>query len=273
MSPLKTIHSSLKIIQEAYQKLESGELTMEELDQFVHATQELLERAVILRYKAYENKIANVQQSLENPEAHAVNFNQEAIELERSPISEEPSVFEIEVEKPEPMEIHFESAVNENPTPTIPLDLFNDNAEAVRTQILDEETIEHLNITTTSFEENGIVEEHVVMEQVKRTPVEAENKDFIEKFAVIEADLFNQIGMSRLETLTNSFGLNEKFQYINELFNGSKDDFNEAVQQIDNDPSYHDALLTTSIYANKNNWDSESAIVQDFMTKLKRRHG
>jgi hypothetical protein len=272
MSHLKTIHSSLKIIQEAYQKLESGELTMEELDQFVNATQELLERAVILRYKAYENKIANVQ-PLENQELQIDNFTQDTIQIEKTPISDEPSVFEIEVEQPEPMEIHFESTVNEDPVPTIPLDLFNDNAEAVRTQILDEETVEHLNITSTSFEENGVVEEHVIMEQVKRTPVEAENKEFIEKFAVVEADLFNQIGMSRLETLTNCFGLNEKFLYINELFNGSKDDFNEAVQQIDNDSSYHDALLTASIYANKNNWDTESSIVQDFVTKLKRRHG
>jgi hypothetical protein len=272
MSHLKTIQSSLNRIQESQQKLAAGDLTIEELDQFVNAAQELLERAFILRYKAYENKIAIVQ-PLENSESQLDHFSEKTGEKEHNTISETPSVFEIELEQPEPIEIQFNSNIKEGAEAPIPLDLFNDNTEAVIKQPLVEETIENQNISLTIPEENGVVEEHILMEQVKRTPVEDENMDFVEKFAVIESDFFNQIGMSRLETLNNCFGLNEKFLYINELFNGSKDDFNEAVHQIDNDATYHDALLTASMYANKNNWDIKSSIVQDFITKVKRRHG
>ena len=69
MSHVKSIQSSIKIIQETYHKLESKELSMEELDVFVNASQELHERAIILRYKAYESKIqtahSNINQEIE----------------------------------------------------------------------------------------------------------------------------------------------------------------------------------------------------------------
>jgi hypothetical protein len=272
MSHLKTIQTSLKTIQEAYQKLESGELTMEELDQFVNVTQELLERALIIRYKAYENKIS-IAQTNDIAELNTSTDSDNGIQIEKTNLFETPEAVEIEEEKDEQPVDQFDAIIDENTDTSFSFDLFNDSAEAVQNETMEEEAVEHINISSTSHEENGIVEEHLLMEQIKRTPVEEENKMFIDQFSTIEANLFNQIGMSRLETLNNCFGLNEKFVYINELFKGSKDDFNDAIQQIDSDPSYHDALITASLYANKYNWDIESQTVNDFITKLKRRHG
>ena len=272
MSHVKSIHSSIKIIQETYQKLESSELTMDELDLFVNAAQELHERAVILRYKAYESKIeiahTNLNQGIESTERLTQPIN-----IEKEEVTEETMELEhTENEVPELIQ-QTDYTESESVESSFSFDLFNDNAEAIREDNIEEGAVENINITSTTEEENGVLEEHVVMEQVKRVPIEEENKEFIELYSVIESDLFNQIGMSRLETLNNCFGLNEKFVCINELFNGSKDEFNESILKLDNEASYHEALLTASAYANKYNWNIEGSTVKDFITKLKRRHG
>lgn len=270
MSNLKTMHTNILFLQETIKKLESGLLELDELDQMVKSSLEIYERAIILRYKAYENKNISEEQKIEiQPELVNVSEDQ--------PIIMEPidavSTNQQENDINESIGTHIETTMVSDQDSAFSFDLFNDTAEVIKDEIIEEETIEHVNITSSSHEEHGIAEEHLIMEQIKRTPIGEENKVFIETFSVIEADLFNQIGMSRLETLNNCFGLNEKFVYINELFNGSKDEFNETIQQIDSDSTYHDALITASVYANKYNWDLESSTVLDFITKLKRRHG
>lgn len=271
MSHVKSIQSSIKIIQETYHKLESKELSMEELDVFVNASQELHERAIILRYKAYESKIqtahSNINQEIESESLSQQTFQHdekiEAVKIETEPLVKE------ETEAVEQLKF----TENEVVESSFSFDLFNDNAEVIREEAIEEGSVESINITTSSHEENGVLEHHLIMEQVKKVPTDEENKEFIELYSVIESDLFNQIGMSRLDTLNNCFGLNEKFVCINELFNGSKDDFNGAILKLDNEASYHDALLTASAYANKFNWNIEGSTVKDFITKLKRRYG
>ena len=271
MSHVKSIQSSIKIIQETYHKLESKELSMEELDVFVNASLELHERAVILRYKAYETKIQTAHSNL-NQEIESDFLSKQPLQLD-----EKIEAVKIEtelLEKEETVQVEQSKfAENEVVESSFSFDLFNDNAEVIREEAIEEGAVESVNITTSSHEENGVLEERLVMEQVKKVPTDEENKEFIELYSSIESDLFNQIGMSRLDTLNNCFGLNEKFVCINELFNGSKDDFNEAILKLDNEASYHEALLTASGYANQFNWNIEGSTVRDFITKLKRRHG
>ena len=78
--------------------------------------------------------------------------------------------------------------------------------------------------------------------------------------------------MSKLDTLIGSFGLNERLQYINELFNGSSEHFSEAVKIIDNQSNIEEALLKTSVYANQFNWENDSETVEEFVIKIKRRY-
>jgi len=66
--------------------------------------------------------------------------------------------------------------------------------------------------------------------------------------------------------------LNKKFAFINELFNGNSQEFNEAVDHIDRAADYSAAIqLVKEKYFRKNNWDIEKDEVKDFYELLSRK--
>jgi hypothetical protein len=75
-----------------------------------------------------------------------------------------------------------------------------------------------------------------------------------------------------LETLIGSFSLNEKLQFINELFDGSSDAFSTASKKLDVCENMSVAREQLSDYASTYNWDLESEIVEDFIFKICRRY-
>ena len=75
-----------------------------------------------------------------------------------------------------------------------------------------------------------------------------------------------------LETLIGSFSLNEKLQFINELFDGSSDAFSTASKKLDVCDNMRVAREQLSDYASTYNWDLESEIVEDFIFKICRRY-
>ena len=75
-----------------------------------------------------------------------------------------------------------------------------------------------------------------------------------------------------MDTLVGSFGLNERLQYINELFDGSSEDFSNAVKTLDNQSSSQNAFLKVAEIGTLNNWDIQSETVEEFMQKIKRRY-
>ncbi len=75
-----------------------------------------------------------------------------------------------------------------------------------------------------------------------------------------------------LETLIGSFSLNEKLQFINELFDGSSDAFSTASKKLDVCENMSVAREQLSDYASNYNWDLESEIVEDFIFKICRRY-
>ncbi len=97
-------------------------------------------------------------------------------------------------------------------------------------------------------------------------------KSFLNKFKDIENALANQFGISKLDSLEGSFGFNERLQYINELFDGSSQDFSVAVQNLDNQTSSQNAFLEVAKLGRSNNWDIQSETVEEFMQKIKRRY-
>jgi hypothetical protein len=265
MANLSTIEARLKAIEETFSKLNDGKLTREELEELVVNTQELHERAVILRYKAFEEKIfgertVEVAPAIETPAS---------IEPVEEITMETPaySVPEMEIELEEEEEIE---EIEEQPA--FDFSLFDDSAEQIKEEVLEDNTFEHLSVTSTESTEAGVHEEHISMEQVIVTPTEPSNQKFYAKFSKDNTDLSPQIGMTALATLIGTFGLNERLQYINELFDGSSEAFSEAIKVLDNLSSREEMLIRASGYANSHNWDLESETVEEFVLKLKRRY-
>ncbi len=75
----------------------------------------------------------------------------------------------------------------------------------------------------------------------------------------------------KIQSLVGAFGLNEKLQCIRELYNGSSDAFNQAIEKVDNQSDFVSAKEVLSQHAIENSWDLESNLVNEFLQKVERR--
>lgn len=272
MATSNTFESNLSAIQAALANLNAGKLTQEELESLVENAKEVYERAVVLRYKAFEEKVFG-EKVVEEPifeNAFIEEPEPEISELELDIPTFELEEEEEEEEEVENFELNTEEIIEENPS--FDFSLFDDNVEEVQQETIEENTIEHVSVTATHTDDFGIHEDKIVMEQVTLTPTGDENRAFLDKFSKKDMSSYNQISSAKIVTLIGAFGLNERLQYINELFDGSSEDFSEAIKAIDNFGALDEALMKASIYANKHNWDNSSETVEEFVHKIKRRY-
>ncbi len=95
---------------------------------------------------------------------------------------------------------------------------------------------------------------------------------FINKYNIIGSNLASQFGVSKIESLIGSFGLNERLQFINELFDGSSESFSNAIKELDQQMGSEAAKSKVAEFAVENNWDVDSETVEEFMQKIVRRY-
>ncbi len=265
---MSTLEGTLKAVQAAFTKLENGTISREELEILVNDTRDLYERAVVIRHKAYEENVFGPREEIivtvPSPEPVA-----EAIHVPEVPVHS--PVPDTEVEQP----IHEEESIedeSQDGSPSFDFSLFDDNVDDVKEEIVQENTVEHISVTTFESDDFGIHEEKTIMEQVSVTPSAGENVKFVQVFSKTDATLAAQIAMTRLSSLIGSFGLNERLQFINELFDGSSEAFSEAIKVLDALSGLDEALVKASGFAKQYNWDLESETVEEFVVKIKRRY-
>ncbi|GAB3892337.1 hypothetical protein [Spirosoma agri] len=75
-----------------------------------------------------------------------------------------------------------------------------------------------------------------------------------------------------IESVARSISLNQKFRFINQLFNGNTGAYNNAIDEIDTLSNYGQALdLISYRYASQYLWDMSSDEVSELVEILKRR--
>ncbi|GAA4456401.1 hypothetical protein GCM10023189_25590 [Nibrella saemangeumensis] len=75
-----------------------------------------------------------------------------------------------------------------------------------------------------------------------------------------------------IESIAKSISLNQKFRFINQLFNGNANTYNEAISELDQVENYGQALdLISYRYALQYLWDMSSDEVSELVEILKRR--
>ena len=95
---------------------------------------------------------------------------------------------------------------------------------------------------------------------------------FIHKYNQVDSNIASQFGVTKIQSLIGSFGINERLQFINELFDGSSEDFSNAIKTLDQQVSSENARTKVAEFAVSNNWDVESETVAEFMQKIIRRY-
>lgn len=113
--------------------------------------------------------------------------------------------------------------------------------------------------------------EHKITEPVKKAE---EIKSINDKFSsqAEKQTLADKLGQQPIQDLTKSIGLNQKFLFMNDLFEAENQKYKEAIEIINNFSDFTSA----NAYINENlvsqlNWDLESVSAQKFIEIVKRR--
>ena len=186
---------------------------------------------------------------------------EEILEAEEGQVHEEPQInaettyFELEKEEADDLEEDLpEQQAN----------------EALNEEELEEEILEEIQEPVHASHES--VNEETALEEADSNWETHFSGDQPIWMAEMEANIRDSRSVFPLESLIGAFTLNEKLQFINELFDGSSDDFSTSIKQLDQLASMDAARNMLAELAVTFNWDTESEIVEDFIYKICRRH-
>lgn len=122
-------------------------------------------------------------------------------------------------------------------------------------------------------EELAIMNEPVIPEEKPREFQQEENDMFrrLSNTGTSDNSLGSRLAATKLHTLAGAFGLNEKLQCIRELFKGSSEAFNQAIETLDQQENFGAAKRILAQFAQQNSWNLESNLTAEFIQKVERR--
>ena len=269
-SPSLMIKTMLGHLHTGVEKLESGTLSPEDMELLVEDAKELYERLIILRYKIYETNVLGVKEPV-----ISAHLRQTEIEtpidlfgsIEEHSITPEPA-FEVTFAKSDDEDLD-EEPIHEASIPA---------EDPIHEEEIEEEEQEVEDEIQTNEDQ---IHEEEIEEEIKQEVEDPEAPTAWEPqfsgdqpiwMAEMEANIRDNKSVFPLESLIGAFTLNEKLQFINELFEGSSDDFSSHIKQLDQLASMDAARNMLAELALTFNWDTESEIVEDFIYKIYRRH-
>ncbi len=252
----KTLTDRLKSLGD---KLSSEKLSTEELDEFESLSRQLFERALILNYKAKE---AQVHGEKDWPQEGVINTKSE-------PELKEEKKDVVKEEEVDTGEIQFDfssdmDAVEDVDQPS------ETNEVGVKPETTPKSEIEE---ATENAAEAKTVENSASEDTINDNFDDEKQQSFYERFQKVHNEsIGDRLGASKLSTLKNAIGLNDKMQFISELFAGEADAFNKSIEALDQQPSNEDARKTLSQIASKHTWDEENPLVEEFARLIERRY-
>jgi hypothetical protein len=86
-----------------------------------------------------------------------------------------------------------------------------------------------------------------------------------------EETVADKIQKNKISSLKIAIGINEKFFFINELFNGSLKDYNEAIDKLDQAGNKNEAVSLLDAMQNKNMWDRDSEAYNQILQMVERK--
>ena len=185
-------------------------------------------------------------------------------------VVEEVPVFETSHEE----EAHFQNELEDEIQDEVD-DLIVSENEYLEEEEIDEVIEDSFSIPETkgeiSYQREEVIESRIEVE-TEDSFDQAVLSAFVHKYNQVGSNLASQFGVSKLESLIGSFGLNERLQFINELFDGSSESFANAIKGLDQQSNSENARTKVTEFAIENNWDVDSETVEEFMQKVVRRY-
>lgn len=252
---MNTQKEILRRLTELNSKLETGKLNQLEMEELVQLSREFHEKCLIIRYKALEAEVYTKDNSTTKIEELNAEVEEQSTEV-KPDIKEEKASSE--------MMFDFSTPVEEEKI---------EKKEEVREEEIEEKSIEE-NKPKAPITKVTITQPEPINTLRNPLPAKApEQGSFYERFNSTEDNsLASKLGASKISSLKEAFGLNDRLQCISELFDGNKDKFESTLNNLDNMPSKSQAKEKLSELAVALNWDLENDLVTDFVRKVERRY-
>ena len=267
-------------IENGLKKISKGNITLIELEETVASSRELYERLLIVRYKVYENSILSNEESEElevvekQKEEKTIPEENKEIEIifeeETNDIAEDSVIrfdlFDTPEIEPELKEVEILPEVEEEINPSI--------EEEVLPEIeINEEDLVEENLDAEEEIKSTESETIKASKEIHEAPeISKDASDLFPKLLKIEKSIAQNYQVMPLETLIGSFTLNERLQFINELFDGSSDLFSSSIKRLDSQADRDSARALVAEFAIANAWDMDGEVVEDFMLKICSRY-
>lgn len=125
--------------------------------------------------------------------------------------------------------------------------------------------------TNTFLASEAVPEKQEPISQEK--PV-TEGRSINERFAQqqVKKNLADKLKLSPIKDIKSAMSLNQRISFIKNLFKGNDEEFTKTVSFINNLKSFNEAkFYIQSEVSNKNGWDEENPLVQEFMELVYRK--
>lgn len=223
--------------------LENGNLSASDLYSLLDDARNIHERIAILHYLA-------IERAVKKQENKGIKFNFSSVEEEEISPNQTNLIDAIKVE-------HHIEAVKKSIGEQKPL-FDTEEQEPIKEVEKPIEPVE--NYTKPLIEDEK--------------PKEDDNRSINDKFSsgADKPTLADKLGQQPIADLTSAIGLNQKFLFMNDLFEGENDKYKLAIDSINNSGNYGAAIE----YINNNlkdqyNWDMDTVSTQKFMSLVHRR--
>ncbi|MBI2258531.1 MAG: hypothetical protein HYU67_06485 [Flavobacteriia bacterium] len=265
--------AQLELIKEKITSLEKDSFNFDSANELENLCKNLYDWTIILKYKLCEQKVFK-NETFELPDVNILDNNKLSVsETVVNPIEENNiDLFEQEKENVLSVEMEEKETIYD-------MDIFSTNeyqnvnfeekvVSSAKSFVEEQSTIFALEIDEEEVEP--------IIETENLTSNQENEKDFIdelisEKIENNDDSLVGHFLQSKIELLEGAFSFNERFQYVQELFSGSNEEFNKAIKLFDDLYSFSEAKEVLLDYINLYEWDTDSELVKDFIIKLYRR--
>ncbi len=96
------------------------------------------------------------------------------------------------------------------------------------------------------------------------------NDQFLQEPQPTLVDIHRKV---KIENIKGHITINQRFMFVNDLFNGKTEEFLAAVDELENKPTFQEALEFLKVnYGEKNGWDMESETLVEFLDVLSKRY-
>lgn len=248
----KSLEQISSYISDKINQLNNGQLNTSEIEDLTVNAQELYERLVVIRHKSYE--------TFGESNSEVINEQPEVIqEVIKEPVQivEEPeqSVEELLEEISPMMSFDFSEPISETAPESI---------DPVIDTVVEEKSVESESISSVStspkFESSSSLNDSM-----------SGTSSLNDSYKSV-GSLADRLTSSKISDLKSAIGINEKFAFITELFGGSNEGYNEAINNLNNCTDGNEAQNILNELSISNNWDLDSKTVASFIELLDRRY-